>query len=93
MLVGLFDGVEVRVGAGEEDVVEEGFVGADAFEGFVDVLHVLLEGASEDREQGELEIAGGFAGDVGFEGAVVALGVDMFQEGDLEGCLTFKDED
>lgn len=77
-LVGGFDGVQVGVGASEEDVVEEVFVGADAFEGFVDVLHVLVEGAAQDGEESELEIAGGFAGDVGFEDSVVALVVDLF---------------
>ena len=51
-VVGVFDGEEVGVGAREEDVVEEGFVGADALEGFVEEEDVLLEGAAQDGEQG-----------------------------------------
>ena len=32
-------------------------------------------------------MGGGFAGDVGFEGAVVPLGVGFFEEGDLQRGL------
>ncbi len=47
-LVGLFDGGKVSVGAADEDVVEEVFVCAGAFEGVVETPDVLLEGAAED---------------------------------------------
>ena len=49
-VVGLFDGEHVGVGAGEEDVVEENFAGADAVEGLVQKIYVLLEGAAQDGE-------------------------------------------
>lgn len=92
-LVGALDGVQIGVGAGEENVVQEGFVGADAFEGFVRVVDVLLEGAAQDGEEAELEVRGGFAADVGFERALVLLGVCLFEERDLEGALTGEDAD
>ena len=72
-VVGLFDGVEVGVGTGEEDIVEEGFAGAEAGEGFVEEEDVLLERAAEDGEEGGFEVVGGLGGDVGFEVSMDSL--------------------
>lgn len=78
-LVGVFDGLQVGVGAADEDVVEPVFFGADAGDGAVEEEDVLLEGASEDGEEAEFEVVGCFGFDVGFERAVVALLVGGFQ--------------
>lgn len=52
-----------------------------------------MEGPAQDGEEAELETEGGFLFDVGFEGAIVALGVCLFEEGDLERCLMGEDVD
>lgn len=41
-----------------------------------------MEGAAEDGEEGEFEVGIGFGGDVGFEGALVTLLVDLLEVGD-----------
>lgn len=78
-LVGVLDGGEVGVGAGDDDVVEEALVRADALEGFVEEEDVVAEGAAQDGQQAEFDVGACFGGDVGFEGAFVALLVSLLE--------------
>ena len=85
VLVGGFDGVHVCVAASDEDVVKEGFVGAGAFESFVQGIDIVLQRSAQDGEKGEAEVRGGFLLDVGFKGAMVAGLVGLFEVRDF-GC-------
>lgn len=58
------DGVHVGVGAAEQDVVEDGLVGADALDGVVEDVAVLGEGAADQGLERLAEVARRFRVDV-----------------------------
>ena len=84
VVVSLFDGGEVGVGAADEDFVEHVFVCAGAGECAVEGPDVLLEGAAEDGEETHFEVAGGFFLDVVLKVAAVALVISLLEGGDFK---------
>lgn len=83
MLIRGFDGADIGVRATNEDVVEQRFLRTGSFQGVVETPNVLLEGTTEDGHDGEFEVTADFGFDIGFEGALVALVVGLFEGGNL----------
>jgi len=72
-LVGVFDGVDVGVGAPDQHVVEPVLFGASALKGVFESLYIVLEGSPKNGEETLLEVAGCFGLDVILKNATLAV--------------------
>ena len=73
LLVGLLDCNHVRVTTANQDVVQEGFLGASTFQSFVDAPDVVPEGPAKDGCESKVEVRARLTIDISFEAAVMTL--------------------
>lgn len=93
LVIGLLDGVEVGVGARQQDVVEDELLGAGAAHGVEEVVDVGQERAAGQLQQTTLQVSARFRLDV-LNQVTFEVSVEGFADGvDLQRVLVGKDVD
>lgn len=87
------DGVDVGIGASQQHIVEDMFLGAHAGQGIAQQVDVVEEGSADESDEAFLQITARFLADLLQQFAPMDPAVGLFDGCDLPGILGCQDPD